>query len=288
MVLKMNPTISVLVFLLVGGFCINCGELWCYDKPDCDPNTWASLGYCGGKKQSPINIVTRKALSDSSLGHIRFLGYEDRMKPKVLKNTGHYPDIRMASGASISSPGLPGTYALKSFHFHWGTYMYPGSEHAIDGLQYPMELHIVHTKNNMSEEEAKKDPEGFAVLGFFLKKSSKAPIVSAWKTLGKFLERIPEKGNSVNLHGEFSLGALLNTVDTKTYYRYHGSLTTPDCNEAVIWTIFPEPIEIHHTVFKRFTKSMYFTNKKEKRPMQNNYRPLQFLNNRKVLRFTEK
>ncbi|KAH0626356.1 hypothetical protein JD844_001294, partial [Phrynosoma platyrhinos] len=232
--LTLNATIHVFVLLLLGGICVSSEG----------PNTWRFLGNCNGKKQSPINILTKKTISDDCLGQINFFGYEDRKRPQLLKNTGHYPEVEMKKGATISGPGLPATYSLKSFHFHWGTYNHRGSEHAIDGLHYAMELHIVHTKNNLTIEEARKDPDGIAVLAFFIKKSNEAPTINAWKTLADLMKAIPEKGDSVKLDGQFSLGGLLNMADLSSYYRYYGSLTTPNCNEAVIWTVYSEPIEV--------------------------------------------
>lgn len=41
-----------------------------------------------------------------------------------------------------------------------------------------------------------------------------------------------------------SLDALLEGVDRTKYYRYLGSLTTPICNEAVVWTVFKDSIKV--------------------------------------------
>ncbi|KAL8176584.1 UNVERIFIED_CONTAM: hypothetical protein K2H54_036662 [Gekko kuhli] len=276
----------ILLLLLLGGSYVSC-EAWCYDKPSCGPRTWYSLGQCNGAHQSPINIETGKAMPGSHLGPISFIGYEDRLRPQSVVNNGHYAEVKMKSGAVIFGMGLPATYYLQSFHFHWDKNNAPGSEHAINGKRYDIELHIVHTKNNMSTEQARKDPEGFAVLAFFLKKDNYALRMNAWKTLSDLLEFIPEKGNIKHLHGEFSLGGLLKTIDDSSYFRYHGSLTTPPCSESVIWTVFPEPIYVSPQVEKKFTQSLYFTTRKEGRRMQNNFRPLQPFRNRKLFYYTE-
>lgn len=42
--------------------------------------------------------------------------------------------------ATISGGGLLTTYKAVQFHLHWGNKGGPGSEHTIDGEQYPMEV----------------------------------------------------------------------------------------------------------------------------------------------------
>lgn len=32
--------------------------------------------------------------------------------------------------------------------------------------------------------------------------------------------------------------------NTNDFYRYLGSLTTPTCNQVVVWTVFKEPVDI--------------------------------------------
>uniref|UniRef100_A0A8D2IPI2 Carbonic anhydrase n=1 Tax=Varanus komodoensis TaxID=61221 RepID=A0A8D2IPI2_VARKO len=183
------------------------------------PGTWLTQEYCNGKRQSPINIRSEKAIHNRSLGAITLTGYDDGKKLQEMINSGKTVDIELEDGLYFTGHGLPAQYAAKSFHFHWGDGdSRPGSEHYIDNRQYPMELHIVHTKNNTSVSDARKDPEGIAVLGFFLEVRDEAKRTT------------------------FSLLDLLGPTDFARYFRYPGSLTTPQCNEVVIWTIFPDPI----------------------------------------------
>lgn len=52
------------------------------------------------------------------------------------------------------------------------------------------------------------------------------------------------KGRAIeNVLPLFSIESIL-PPDLSTYYRYNGSLTTPTCDETVIWTVFQDPIMI--------------------------------------------
>uniref|UniRef100_A0A8C3HJL7 Carbonic anhydrase n=1 Tax=Chrysemys picta bellii TaxID=8478 RepID=A0A8C3HJL7_CHRPI len=231
--------------------------------PKCGPETWAALGHCNGTRQSPINIVTPAAVHNPHLGAISLAGYGDARKLISMENTGKTVYVHLADGLRLSAQGLPAIYTAKSFHLHWGQgAARPGSEHFINYKSFSMELHIVHTKNNLSVADALKDPEGIAVLAFFLQ------VRQCGTMIGSSLSLCPP-GEDTDLDGSFSLQELLGSVDLARYYRYHGSLTTPNCDEAVVWTVFPDPILVPPD--------------SDAGPrLQNNYRPLQSLRDSQV------
>lgn len=47
------------------------------------------------------------------------------------------------------------------------------------------------------------------------------------------------------VNNTISINDLIGKADFTKFYRYMGSLTTPNCTEAVVWTVFQEPININ-------------------------------------------
>ncbi|NWX00873.1 CAH15 anhydrase, partial [Caloenas nicobarica] len=226
---------------------------WCYDSqdPKCGPSHWKELkATCGGDKQSPVNIDRHQLQRDGGLGDILFEGYDQAPPGKWrLTNDGHTVMLSLESESvpehiTISSGGLPGRYRALQLHFHWGSPAGNGSEHTLDGHQLPMELHIVHINvKYRTLAEAKGHPNGLAVLGFFFQ-VSKTPNTN-YNTIVAGLRNVSRAGDSVDLASTFRLSTLLPpTRHLSRYYRYQGSLTTPDCSEVVVWTLFEELVEI--------------------------------------------
>ncbi|XP_052466993.1 putative carbonic anhydrase 5 isoform X4 [Carassius gibelio] len=184
-----------------------------------------------------------------------------------------------AGAVGVQGGGLKHKYTVLQFHFHWGgkdLVNHPGSEHSLNGHRSPLEMHIVSRRSDLNESTAAKLQDGFAVLGFFIESNEnekQKDMSQVWESFTDYLQKIPRKGDKVRIMEPFSMHQLLKGVDLSKYYRYNGSLTTPPCDEAVVWTIFKDPIRISKDQLLRFPTQISFDNV---------YRPQQPLNNRVV------
>ncbi|KAL8180345.1 UNVERIFIED_CONTAM: hypothetical protein K2H54_021348 [Gekko kuhli] len=187
-----------------------------------------------------------------------------------------------AEQINITKGGFQDTYRALQFHFHWGDVNKNGSEHTIDGRQYPMELHLVHMNTKYKTvNEAKGHPSGLAVLSFLFKVSEMDN--TNYNTIVAGLRNISHEGLSVDLASTFPLSNLLPNMGLLSkYYRYKGSLTTPGCEEVVVWTVFEEQIPISKPQLNAFVSTLYFTTGAKPVKMANNFRPPQPLKSRKV------
>jgi carbonic anhydrase len=193
---------------------------WTYSG-ETGPEHWAEIekqSDCDGKQQSPINIIDIDVVTDTSLNSID-INYSSNVKIHDVINNGHSIQYDFEKGDYITLNDHK--YELKQIHFH------EASEHTINGIRYPLEMHLVH-----ASEDHK-----IAVLAVMAKEGeSSSPFT--------FLENyLPvEKGETKQIDAYFDLN--LNLPENKEYYTYEGSLTTPPCTQNVSWYIFKTPITV--------------------------------------------
>lgn len=136
------------------------------------PAHWATLAEaysgCGGREQSPINLV----------------GYVEGYAAPLAFSYGALASSARADGRAlhVDFPGVDTlvsggrTYRLVSMHMH------APAEHTVDGEQFAAELHLVHA-----------DPGGaLAVVGLLFAPGAASPAVQA------FLDAAPPAGEAVN------------------------------------------------------------------------------------------
>ena len=213
------------------------------------PAHWAELtrnSACGGSSQSPINIISVKAVPDTSRTELA-IHYADSTRITDVVNNGHTIQYDFDRGDYVTYDSV--RYDLQQFHFH------EPAEHTIDGIRYPLVLHLVHTS-----KEGK-----YLVLAVMVKEGeSSAPFT--------FLERLLPLAVDEPRVVDKQFALEQNLPLDHHYYHYVGSLTTPPCTEGVDWFVFRQPITISHAQVVTLRELM---------PL-NNYRNEQALNGRVV------
>lgn len=233
---------------------------------------------CGGWKQSPINIDTSLVLfrDDIPRLHLHHYQYITDSNTRLINNgrtlemkfqdNGHKPP-------TLFGGPLREKYTLIGGHFHWGANDCMGSEHTINGIRFPIDLHLVHQTRGPRNQ--------LAVTAFQFEvvehdNHALAPITSQ-------VEYLIESGSSTSpLTGfyHFNLLSLLSPVlSLSGYFTYSGSLTTPPCSEIVTWIVFQDAIKISRYQLEMFRK-LWDENGDN---IVNNFRNVQPLFNRSVL-----
>ncbi|XP_046884106.1 carbonic anhydrase [Hypomesus transpacificus] len=251
---------------------------WGYG-PSNGPGTWAEgFPVANGPRQSPINIIPTQAQFDPSLKPLK-LKY-DPSNSKGILNNGHSFQVDFVDDgdtSTLTGGPIAGTYRLRQFHFHWGASDERGSEHTVNGINFPCELHLVHWNTKYpSFGEAASQPDGLAVVGVFLKIGAANPRLQ--KVLDS-LEAIKSKGKQTTFANFDPKTILPGSLD---YWTYDGSLTTPPLLESVTWIVLKEPISVSPAQMGKF-RSLLFSGEGEAACcMVDNYRPPQLLKGRVV------
>ena len=190
---------------------------WGYEAHN-GPACWGALdpafGACArGREQSPVDLAGAQT---ADLEPVLF----DYGRTRVaVENTGRTISIRPGPGHGMVLDGV--RHELVEFHFHHG------SEHLVEGVRLPLELHLVH----------RSDSGSIAVVGvFFTEGAANECLAPVWRHLPA------ERGSSPTGPVDTDLSYLL--PEGRTSWRYRGSLTTPPCSEGVAWIVFCEPLSM--------------------------------------------
>jgi|GEM_PF-427025 len=189
---------------------------WSYHG-DVAPAFWPDLcpeWDCDGKRQSPINIIPprirRKSVS------LKFF-WED--VPTKILNNGHTIEFEYEHGSSLWLNGRK--YNLLQFHFHMG------SEHTVKGKRFPAEIHFV-SQNELTGK--------LVVIAVFVEEGAENDFFA------RFIEHFPHEEGEFESEEHLNASELLPS-NTKHFWHYTGSLTTPPCSEIAKWVIMIKTVE---------------------------------------------
>jgi len=142
----------------------------------------------------------------------------------AIEKLGNTVQLDFSTGSTVTVDGT--VYDFKQIHFH------TPSEHLIDGMTFPMEMHIVNIAQPIDDT---KTPE-YLVVGVLFKMGKEN------KFLTEFLELIPQEKHSKKTikPGIVKLSDLFSSEVAEgqgSYFHYRGSLTTLPFSESVSWYI---------------------------------------------------
>lgn len=191
-------------------------NVWSYEGEN-GPANWGKINpawtKCGnGNRQSPIDI------RDGMKVDLEQITFDYHPSSFNVTDNGHTVQVMVGNGNYITVGNR--TYELVQFHFH------RPSEERINGKGFEMVMHLVH-----------KDGEGrIAMLALLLERGKPQPVIqTVWNNLP--LEKLDTAAPSITLDPMDLIPA------RRDYFTFMGSMSTPPCEENVLWLVMKEPVQ---------------------------------------------
>jgi carbonic anhydrase len=219
------------------------GAAWSYEGRT-GPEAWGTLGdayrACSeGIAQSPIDLDSESA----ERADLARLTFDYGRANLTVRDSGHGFKATPGEGHTLRVAGA--SYRLLQLHPH------TPSEHTLNGMHYPMEVHFVH----------QNDAGDLAVVGVMIEEGDENLAFQSFVDASATRQERAVRAEN--------LDAMLPA--DRSYFTYEGSLTTPPCSEGVRWIVLREPVALSATQIAVFSEAHRRTN-----------RPVQELNDRVV------
>lgn len=207
-----------------------------------------------GKSQSPIDlpptameqnerIILMKNSPAARSRKVELKAYGGR------STGGHGLGFVLPKGFQMETPETRRTYDLLQFHAH------TGSEHFVDGKQYALEFHYVHSRT--AQPISVGSDGDLAVIGvLFDVWDGKGKKPKSIKYIGKLLKAMKctrdddcawsgreDKKTPSSIRFDPTIFLKLAAAQAQhRYWTYSGGLTTPNCAEIVSWHVYMKPL----------------------------------------------
>lgn len=223
---------------------------------------WENEDFCqNSATPSPINIPYESDLNiikDGSNVVILSIDYNILQSGKIEFQQNHKWGIGIINGGSIHVRIEKKEYIfyLSEIYFH----LY--SEHRLENKQYPLEMQLVHYRDNYQENNEKL-------------------IISVLFDYSNNIENDLLNELKVGLSEEINNADFSDIIKvSKSFYYYKGGLTIPPCSENVHWIIFKD---IHNMTYTQFeTIKNWIENTQYYKTGYGNARGIKPLYNRKI------